>query len=90
MAGRLDKEAPRTKADIQKHQLALHRLCSTAHGHREGREGRVGDRLVRSGKGRERARARWCYRGQRAVVVFVAAVAVRTRGGVARERLSRW
>lgn len=47
-------------ADVQKDELSLHGLCSTAHGHREvvgGGEGRRSDGLL--GSGRERC-ARWC------------------------------
>jgi hypothetical protein len=45
-----EQREPAHMRDVQQHQLALHRLCSTAHGHREGRVGRLG-----SGT-RERAR----------------------------------
>ena len=67
--------------DVQQHQLALHRLCSTAHGHREGRVGRLGDGFVPSAQGRESARA---LVQQRTTVAIVAADAdaARTRARV--------
>lgn len=76
-----EQREPAHMRDVQQHQLALHRLCSTAHGHREGRVGRLGDGFVPSAQGRESARA---LVQQRTTVAIVAADAdaARTRARV--------